>query len=117
MTEREVLHAVRAALVGTGCLLLWRNNTGGELVEGGDASTRRRFVHYGLGKGSPDLVGMLRVNGRFVGFEVKRPGEGPTKDQQLWHAVARKAGAFVAVVHSVDEALDALKRAIAGDVS
>lgn len=116
MSETEVLHQVRAALMATGRVSLWRNNAGGELVlpERGP----RRFVHYGLGLGSPDLVGFLRgPSARFVGFEVKAPGGRLSKQQRLWHAAAHDGGAFVAVVHSPDEALAALDRALSGGVS
>ena len=105
----EVLAPVRAALVRTGKVLLWRNNTGVARYE--DAK-----VVYGLGKGSPDLVGMLRGSGRLFAIEVKSARGRVSNHQAQWHAVVRSAGGFVAVVRSVDEALEALVRALAGGV-
>jgi len=54
--------------------------------------------------GVPDIIGCYY--GRFVGLEVKRPGQKPTKLQEVTHEEIRKQGkGIVAVVHSVDEAL------------
>jgi hypothetical protein len=62
---------------------------------------------FGLGKGSPDLVGA--VDGRFIGLEVKCPGERPEPHQAQLHAAWRSVGCFVAVVTSVDEAKSAIE--------
>ncbi len=69
---------------------------------------------FGLGEGSPDLVGA--VDGRMVGLEVKRPGERPEPHQELLHRAWRGLGVFVAVVTSVDEAVAAIDRAREGKV-
>ena len=102
MTETDLLFAIRQALVATGHVMLFRNNVGFD---------RERKVKYGLGLGSPDLVGLLRPTGRLCGFEVKTPIGRVSKDQKLWHAAARASGGFVAIVRSADEALEALTRA------
>lgn len=68
---------------------------------------RHRLV-VGLGKGSPDLVGS--VDGRALGLELKSPSGRIEPHQQVWHDAARRRGAFVAVVRSGDEALDAVSR-------
>lgn len=116
MSETEVLQEVRAALASTGRVLIWRNNTGADLVE---AKGRRpaRFIRYGLGVGSADLVGLLRGTARFVAFEVKAPGERLRQEQAWWAEAVRTAGGFYAVVYSVDQALSALDRAFAGEAS
>lgn len=56
--------------------------------------------------GIPDLIGCY--NGRFVGLEVKRPGKPLTQLQA--HTLKRiaAAGGVAAVVHSVEEALQAI---------
>jgi hypothetical protein len=51
--------------------------------------------------GDPDIDACIR--GRSVQFEVKRPGERPTPLQLKRLEEWRKAGAVVAVVHSVAE--------------
>ena len=68
MKETPIMHAVRAALTATGRVSIWRNNVGVDTTRG---------VRYGLGVGSPDLVGLLRPEGRMLGIEVKTP-IGPT---------------------------------------
>jgi hypothetical protein len=56
-----------------------------------------------LGRGVPDL--MCGWNGRVYLLEVKRPGETLTPDERAWHA---RWGELVAVVHSPQEALNAI---------
>jgi hypothetical protein len=109
-TEAPILHAVRAALLSDGRVMLWRNNTGGELVTPERGS--RRFIKYGLGRGSADLVGLLRPSGRFCAFEVKAPKGRVSHEQELWGAAVQRAGGFYAIVRSVDDALAALARAL-----
>lgn len=106
MSEAAIQHAIRAAVVRTGRATLWRNSVGFD---------RERNVKYGLGLGSPDLVGCLFPSGRLFALEVKTPTGRVSPDQKLWHGAARKLGAFVAVVRSVDEALAALERAHNGE--
>lgn len=67
-------------------------------------------MRYGLCVGSADLIGMLAPQGRFLALEVKRPGEKPTKEQELFLELVRKSGGVAAVVTSVEEAL-----AVVGD--
>lgn len=58
--------------------------------------------------GLPDIIGCSR--GRFVGLEVKLPGEPhpPTPSQLQVLKEITRAGGIAAVVHSEQEALDAL---------
>ena len=56
------------------------------------------FVPYGLGTGSPDLVGILAPQGTWFTLEVKCVGEKPTDEQLHVHALGcaiprRPAGA------------------------
>lgn len=103
--ETPILHAVRDALAATGKLMLVRNNCGVDLARG---------VRYGLGVGSPDLVGILRPTGRMACFKVKSKTGRLSRGQRQWHQAARAAGAFVAVVRSPEAALEALARAECG---
>ena len=102
VSETSLVLAIRDAIIATGRVLLWRNNTGKLQDRTG------RWVQYGLGLGSPDLVGILRPSGRMIAVEVKVPGRKPEEHQEAWHRAARAAGALVIVAHSVQEALDAL---------
>jgi hypothetical protein len=102
MTETALLQSIRRALAETGLVMLYRNSVGYDA---------ERKIKYGFGKGSPDLCGVLRPSGRFVGFEVKTPAGRLSTDQSMWHQACRLAGGFVAVVRSPNEALAALTRA------
>lgn len=62
----------------------------------------RNRVTYGLGIGSPDLVGIGK-GGRFVGLELKA-GTQPSRGQVQWHAAALSRGARIAIVRSVEDA-------------
>lgn len=76
-------------------------------------------VTYGLGDGSPDIVGVITFGGpesasmrlrAFLpialafGLEMKRPrelgGRGPERNQRAWHHVARRRGFDVGVARS-----------------
>ena len=52
--------------------------------------------------GLPDIVGVFR--GRFVAFEVKRPGNGPTALQTYTLEQLKAAGAVAGIVYSVEDA-------------
>lgn len=51
--------------------------------------------------GLPDLIACVR--GRFVGIEVKQPGQKPSAVQEHVHRKIRKAGGEVIVATSVDD--------------
>lgn len=102
--QREIELAI-GAMPGVLCL---RNNVGRM------QDVRGRWVAYGLGDGSPDLVCI--VDGRCVGLEVKRPGVRAEPHQARCHDRWRAFGAFVAVVTSAEEALAAIARARRGEL-
>lgn len=56
-----------------------------------------------VGDGCPDLL--IGHNGRWLVFEVKRPGEALTEKERRWHAQARACGCAVPVVETVEDAL------------
>jgi hypothetical protein len=110
--EKEVQRQIEEAIGSEPDLLLLRNSVGqAEYTD--EQSGRTYFVPYGLGKGSPDLVGLLRVGNRAMWFclEVK-PSEGELEDaQKRCHAIWRRFGGFVETVRSADDARAALDRA------
>jgi len=57
--------------------------------------------------GIPDIIGC--VEGRFVGLEVKQPGEEPSELQKIELENIRNAGGIAGVVTSVDEAIALVK--------
>ena len=93
---------IHRAIVATGRALLWRNNAG-------VATYGAARVRYGLGLGSPDLVGVLVGSGRGFALEVKTGSGRLSPEQRAWHRAWSRAGAYVACVHSADEALAALE--------
>jgi hypothetical protein len=108
--ESSLQRDIELALGAEPDLLLMRNSVGRAVHV--DVRTGRSFhVAYGLGKGSPDMVGILKPYGRWFCLELKRPDERPTPEQVKSHAAFRRFGAFVEVVHTVDEAHAALERA------
>lgn len=89
----------------------WRVNSGAAVSHYTDSSgrTRRHFVRFNGQAGHSDLAGVFK-GGRAFFIEVKRPGENPTPLQQSFLDDMQAGGAFVACVHSVDEAHAALQR-------
>lgn len=123
--EKTIQSNIEADLGAEPDLLILRNSIGQAEYFNDDGKSYR--VPYGLGKGSPDLVGLLRIealpsDGPWAArcvvptaiwfcLEVKVPGEEATSEQSHVHAIWRRFGAFVEVVHSVSEARAALERA------
>jgi hypothetical protein len=116
---RDLTHPIEAALNRLPGVRVARNNNLGPVVP----YVRRlqpdiRPIRAGLGDGSADLVGIVRLHtgiGRAFVLEVKRAGEKPKPDQARWLGVVRSLGGFAAVVHSVEEALAAVERCRAGE--
>lgn len=79
-------------------ILAWRNNTGMIPLKRGD---KTYMIRNGV-KGAPDIIGCLD-NGRFLALEVKRPGKGPSPDQEVFLKKLADRGALVAVVHDIGE--------------
>jgi hypothetical protein len=94
----DVVHALQRALEPWGPLA----------QAAAHAVLQRHRIVYGLGKGSPDLVGI--VDGRAFALELKAPDGALADHQAAWHVAARRRGAFVAVVRSAEEANQAVAR-------
>lgn len=121
---QDLVHPIRLALNKLPGVRVVRNNTG--MLEWAPEQTLR----YGLGIGSADLVGIVTVRtccdgccigtvsktlGRAFAVEVKWPDEYPTPDQRRWLASFRRFGGFACVVHSIEEATDAVTRCRTGE--
>jgi hypothetical protein len=86
-----------------------------------------RASRGGLGAGSADLIGIVRVVrdiarpdldlGRFIALEVKAPRGVVSDVQKRWLEAVRRMGGFAAVVRSVEEARGAIDRARKGDAA
>lgn len=113
--ERDVLKLLQDAAALMGVTLL-RNNVGCLQDKHG------RYVTFGLGVGSPDLVGWQSVTvtnamvgttlAVFVGVECKREVGGETSDRQSDYIERlRQAGARAGVARSVED----LQRIVRGE--
>lgn len=103
-SEIDVMREIQLAPEVQQLAVLWRNHVG--TVVGRDG----RVHTFGLGKGSPDLVGFLRGSGRFVGIEVKALDGRLSPCQKQWAERATELGALVGVARSVAEAVAILRR-------
>lgn len=65
----------------------------------------RGRIRWGLGVGSPDLVGAVGPQGRFFGLELKTEDGRMRAEQDQWHAAATARGLLVGVARSEGEAL------------
>jgi len=95
------MQAIRKALNDTGRVRVVRNSVGFD---------REHKSRYGLGVGSPDLVGALR-GGRAFGCEVKTPTGRLSPEQRAWWRAAHAWGIQGGVANSVDQALALLDEA------
>lgn len=94
------MDSIRAALCAVEGVRVWRNNVGVDTMRG---------IRYGLGVGSPDLVGIAW--GRFVGLEVKTPTGRVSKEQTMWLDMVRRFGGVAGVARSVDDAIAIVEEA------
>ena len=72
---------------------------------------RNRASHVGF-KGLPDICGTIPGSGRSFYCEVKRRGAIPSPHQVAALRMLAQAGAFVCLVHDVEEAQDAAREAL-----
>lgn len=103
MSETALMRAIRGAVNATGLAVVWRNNVGHAQTADG------RHIVFGLGVGSPDLVGFLIPSGRFLGLEVKAGRGRSSHEQVAWHTAAARRGALVAVVSTIPDALEVIR--------
>lgn len=97
--EASVLQRVQEALWAFGGVLVMRNTVG---------ATRagRRYITYGLGVGSADIVAIVAPYGRWLCIETKRPkGAKATDEQEAWLRKVRAYGAVAGVCRSPEEAI------------
>lgn len=106
--EADVLRDVLRAFDGAADVRVWRNSVG-TTEEWGESSTGAavaRHITYGLGPGSPDVVGVLTVCGVgvMVGIEVKSPTGRVRPEQAAWLAAGAARGMVTGVARSADDA-------------
>ena len=136
--ESDLCAEIIDALVQSGRVLVIRDKGGRVVFPHRNVIRRTPYGYFGLGVGSPDIVGMLAPcrsvydswvctsciarladvvrfeapclkGGRFLGIEAKLPDDPEPDDHQAaWHDAARAAGACIIVARSAQEALDGL---------
>lgn len=104
----KLLQARIIRVFNRGPIRLWRNNSG--QVQSSDG----RWHHFGLCKGSADLIGMKQIQitpdmvGRklavFLSVEVKSPTGKLTDEQKAWREFVESFGGVACVVRSEKEA-------------
>ena len=107
LLETEVKRVIIQALELEPGLRVWRNNVG-----------TKGHIHYGLGPGSADIIGVMYSGGRgrFVALEVKRDARTEPEPHQVdWLQDVREHGGFAAVVWDVASARAAIARARNGE--
>lgn len=100
--EAILARNIRCALNRTGLVRLVVNRIGFD---------ERARCPYGLGEGSPDLIGVLK-DGRVFALEVKTPKGSARESQKAWWRAAEKWNIRGGYVRSVKEAMDMLEREV-----
>jgi hypothetical protein len=95
--QKACLHLLR---VHPKVAAVWRQNSGTFTEQNQDGSTRYISAH--TMPGLPDILGFMN-GGRMFAFEVKRPGNRATPQQQAFIDRANAAGALAAVVTDADQ--------------
>lgn len=101
MTESQLQDAIRLALgIDPGCLL-FRNNIGHAIMQGGHRVT------FGVGgPGGADLIGIL--DGKPLAIEIKAPNGRQSKEQKQFQQLWEDRGGIYIMPRSVDEVLVAI---------
>lgn len=106
MTESSIMRAIREAINATRRARIVRNHVGFD---------QEIKTKYGLGVGSPDLIGVLKKPlGKCFAIEVKTPIGRLSAEQKAWWRAARLYGITGGVARSVEEALALLDEAERG---
>ena len=92
MTEKSIVNSILKWLKSQPGCFAWKEHGG----------------QYGTA-GIPDII--CCIDGQFMAFEVKRPGNKPTVLQQETIKVIRAAGGQALVVYSLNDVKEAIKDA------
>lgn len=100
MSETQLSRSVQNILAGMGVLCI--------RVQSGQANGKHGGHMQLARKGTPDL--WFAYHGKQGWLELKDDDGKPSEAQEIWHAEAKEHGVFVAVVRTVQEAVDAVRR-------
>lgn len=105
MCERDIQKQIAEYLTLLGGMVI-RTNSGGMRLKNRNGSDR--YVRFNNQQGCADLIVCLR--GRFVAVEVKRPGNRPTANQELFAERVHRAQGVAVVASSVEELAEQLQQ-------
>ena len=96
MLENELRNRLLLSLPDN--VYLFRNNVGA--VKAGT-----RFIRYGLGKGSSDLIGFIIIDGLafFAAVELKTENDRLSKEQRSFLELIKRSGGFSIECRSVEQ--------------
>lgn len=114
MSESQIQALIRSVLNGTNLVRLVRNAVGKGYLSRAVGDPSPPFVSFGLGVGSPDLIGPLR-SGVIFAIEVKTPEGRASKEQLAWWRAARKWGIRGGFARSLDQSARLLYDALDSD--
>lgn len=105
MEQETILqNQIIVALCKNGCVA-WNHTVGQFYTKYG------ALVNIGH-HGEADIWGHRCSDGKALYIEVKLPGEEPRPDQQKFIDAMRNTGAIAGCAHSIEEALDIVKRTL-----
>lgn len=106
-TEKGIEIRIRVALASAGVMVMKHHvdNSGQKPCDLCGHRSKNRGARTGLGIGVSDLICVVPPFGRFLGIEVKKPGQKPRDEQKRWLAVIRRHGGVTGVATTVEEAM------------
>ncbi len=108
-TEADLCRDIIQALAASGRVLVIRDEKKRIIFPHRNVQRPTPWGTFGLGPGSPDIIGAMLGTGKLLGVEVKKPDDPTPDDHQLeWLRQAREAGAVIIVARSADEAVAGL---------
>lgn len=101
ISEKDIQNSIIEYLKYRGHLIK-RNNSGRILIKG-----KSGFRSINLGEsGWPDIIGCDK-KGRFIGIEVKKPGNKPTREQlEIINEINNRPPGLAFVAYSLDDVIN-----------
>lgn len=113
--EARIQREIMLALSQNGCIV-WRQNTGQawqgrqiHKVQDQITLAQCRPVHFGLCKGSSDILGIQTKTGKFLAVEAKTAKGRVTQEQENFLLAVNRAGGIGFVARSAEDALKKLE--------
>jgi hypothetical protein len=110
LSEQAIQHDILASFGALPWLRIWRSNTG--LAR--PINRPEAVVRFGV-KGSADISGILRRDGRRLEIEVKAHRGRQTVEQLAYQAMITRMGGLYVLARSVEDVWEALKDYVEGD--